>query len=46
MSILAKKAGKAVIHRTKINCLFMTLYEVFNRLQAFFFLSVGNRKLE
>ena len=37
-SVLAKKAGKAFIHMNKINCLVTTLYEVFNRLQAFLFL--------
>ena len=36
-SVLAKNAGKAFIHRTKIYCLVMKLYEVFNRLQAFLF---------
>ena len=41
-SVSAKNAGKAVIHRKKIHCLVTTLYEVFNRLQAFlFFPSVG-----
>ena len=35
--VLAKNAGKAFIHRTKIYCLVMKLYEVFNRLQAFLF---------
>ena len=40
-SVLAKNAGRAFIHRTKIYCL-VTSYEVFNRLQAFlvFLLSV------
>ena len=37
-SVLAKKAGKAFIHLKKLNCLVTTLYEVFNRLQAFLFL--------
>ena len=37
-SVLAKKAGKAFIHMNKIKCLVTTLYEVFNRLQAFLFL--------
>ena len=32
-----KENGKAFIHRTKIYCLVMTLYGVFNRLQAFLF---------
>ena len=36
-SVSAKNAGKAVIHRKKIYCLVTTLYEVFNRLQAFLF---------
>ena len=35
--VLAKNARKAFIHRTKIYCLVMSLYEVFNRLQAFLF---------
>ena len=40
--VLAKNAGKAFIHRIKIYCLVTTLYEVFNRLQAFpFFLLWG-----
>ena len=34
-SVLAKSAGKAFIHVTKIYCLVTTLYEVLNRLQAF-----------
>ena len=42
-SVLAKKAGKAFIHMNKINCLVTTLYEVFNRLQAFLFL-FGNQR--
>ena len=43
-SVLAKKAGKAFIQRKKIYCLVTTLYEVFNRQQAFlFFPSVGNQ---
>ena len=36
-SVLAKNAGKAFIHWTKIYCLVTTLNEVFNRLQAFLF---------
>ena len=43
-SVLAKKAGKAFIHMNKINCLVTTLYEVFNRLQAFFFKFFGNQR--
>ena len=35
--VFIKNTGKAFIHTTKINCLITTLYEVFNRLQAFFF---------
>ena len=35
--VFTKNTGKAFIRRTKINCLVTTLYEVFNRLQAFFF---------
>ena len=36
-SVLAKNAGKAIIHVTKINYLVAKLYEVFSRLQAFLF---------
>ena len=36
-SVLAKNAGKALIHVTKINYIVTTLYEVFNKLQAFLF---------
>ena len=48
-SVLAKNAGKALIHVTKINYLVKTLYEVFNKLQAFLFfpfvgIQSGNRK--
>ena len=46
-SVLAKKAGKAFIHMNKINCLVTTLYEVFNRQQAFLFfclLFFGNQR--
>ena len=35
--VLTKNTGKAFIHMKKINCLVTTLYEVFNRLQAFLF---------
>ena len=34
---LAKNTRKAFFHVAKIYCLVMTLYEVFNRLQAFLF---------
>ena len=37
LHVLTKNTGKAFIHMTKINCLVTTLYEVFNRLQAFSF---------
>ena len=41
LHLLTKNTGKAFIHMTKINCLVMTLYEVFNRLRSisFFFCS-------
>ena len=40
----SQNVGRAFIHRTKIYCLVTTLYEVFNRQQAFlFFPSVGNQ---
>ena len=39
LHVLTKNTGKAFIHMTKINCLVTTLYEVFNRLQAFLFFS-------
>ena len=42
-SVLAKNAGKAIIHVTKINYLVAKLYEVFSRLQAFRFFYVGNQ---
>ena len=45
-SVLAKKAGKASIHRKKIYCLVTTFYEVFNRLQAFLFSFCGESKWE
>ena len=45
-SVSAKNAGKAVIHRKKIYCLVTTLYEVFNRLQAFLFLLLWESKWE
>ena len=38
-SVLAKNGGKVIVHVTKRNYIVTTLYEVFNRLQAFpFFL--------
>ena len=36
-----KNTGKAFIHMTKINCLVMTLYEVFNRLRSISFSFLG-----
>ena len=43
LHLLTKNTGKAFIHMTKINCLVMTLYEVFNRLRtiSFFFSFLG-----
>ena len=35
--LLTKNTRKAFIHKTRINCLVTTLFEVFNRLQAFIF---------
>ena len=35
--VLTKNAQKAFVHMTRINCSVTTLYEVFNRLQAFLF---------
>ena len=46
LHLLTKNTGKAFIHMTKINCLVMTLYEVFNRLRTisfFFFFFVNQR---
>ena len=40
-SILDKNTGKAFIHATTMYFLVTTLYEVFNKLQAFFFLLWG-----
>ena len=37
LHVLTKNTRKAFIHMTKINCLVTTLYEVFNKLKAFFF---------
>ena len=45
-SVSAKNAGKAVIHRKKIYCLVTTLYEVFNRLQAFHLFLLWESKWE
>ena len=42
----SQKCGKAFIHRTKIYCLAMTLYEAFNRLQAFLFTFCGESNWE
>ena len=36
--LLTKNTRKAFIHKTRINCLVTTLFEVFNRLQAFLFI--------
>ena len=47
LHVLTKNTGKAFIHMTKINCLVTTLYEVFNKLQAFlffFFSFFGNQR--
>ena len=35
--VLTKNAQKAFVHMKRINCSVTTLYEVFNRLQAFLF---------
>ena len=45
--VVTKNTGKAVIHMTNINCLVTSLYEVFNRLEAFlfsFFFFFGNER--
>ena len=42
----SQKCGKAFIHRTKIYCLAMTLYEAFNRLQVFLFTFCGESNWE
>ena len=44
LHVLTKNTGKAFIHMTKINCLVTTLYEVFNKLKAFFFSFFGNQR--
>ena len=47
LHVLSKNTGKAFIDMTKINCLVTTLYEVFNKLQAFlyfFFSFFGNQR--
>ena len=41
LHLLTKNTGKAFIHMTKINCLVMTLYEVFNRLRSISFSFLG-----
>ena len=41
LHVLTKNTRKAFIHMTKINCLVTTLYEVFNKLKAFFFPFLG-----
>ena len=43
-SVLAKNAGKVIVHVTKRNYLVTTLHEVFNRLQAFLFSFCGESK--
>ena len=35
--VVTKNTGKAVIHMANIDCLVTSLYEVFNRLEAFLF---------
>ena len=45
-SILDKNTGKAFIHMTEIYCLVTISYEVFKRLQAFFFSFCGVSKWE
>ena len=45
-SVLARNTRKAFIHRTKICSLVTTLYEVFNRLQAFLFFLLWGIKVE
>ena len=43
--LLTKNTRKAFIHKTRINCLVTTLFEVFNRLQAFLFILFwGNQR--
>ena len=43
--LLTKNTKKAFIHLTRINCLVTTLFEVFNRLEAFlFFPFLGNQR--
>ena len=41
LHVLTKNTRKVFIHMTKINCLVTTLYEVFNKLKAFFFPFLG-----
>ena len=45
-SVLAKNSGKVIVHVTKRNYLVTTLYEVFNRLQAFLFFFLWGIKVE
>ena len=43
--VLTKNARKAFVHMTRINCLVTTLFEVFNRLEAFLFYPfLGNQR--
>ena len=43
--LLTKNIRKAFIHMTRINCLVTTLFEVFNRLEAFLFYPfLGNQR--
>ena len=44
--LLTKNTRKAFIYMTRINCLFTTLFEVFNRLQAFPFSFFGESRRE
>ena len=43
--LLTKNTKKSFIHMTRINCLVTTLFEVFNRLEAFLFYPfLGNQR--
>ena len=44
--VLTKNAQKAFVHMKRINCSVTTLYEVFNRLQAFLFFLSGESTRE
>ena len=41
LHLLTKNTGKVFFHMTKINCLVMTLYKVFNRLRSISFSFLG-----